>query len=80
MKVNVPRNIANATGLDPNKEYTIDEVFEVVKDTPMGRAQGGLTKEGLAQILGGGPANRRTARLRAAAAARLQADGPKRPS
>lgn len=56
LKVTVPRNIANATGLDPAKEYTIDEVFEVVKDSPMARAQGGLTKEALAQILGGGPA------------------------
>ncbi len=54
-KVKVSRQIANATGLDADKEYTIDEVFEVVKDTPMGRAQN-LTKEQLAQFLGGGPA------------------------
>jgi len=56
LKVTVPRNIAIAAGLDPNKEYTIDEVYEVLKDSPMARAQGGLTKETLAQFLGGGPA------------------------
>jgi hypothetical protein len=56
MRVTVPRNIANATGLDPAKEYTIDEVYELLKDSPVARGQGGLTKEGLAQILGGGPA------------------------
>ena len=56
MKVTVPRNIANATGLDASKEYTIDEVYEVLKDSPLARAQGGLTKEAVAQFLGGGPA------------------------
>ena len=56
MKVTVPRNIANFTGLDANKEYTIDEVYEVLKDSPIARAQGPLTKEAVAQILGGGPA------------------------
>jgi hypothetical protein len=55
LKVKVPRQIATATGLDPDKEYTIDEVYEVAKDSPMGRAQN-LTKEQLAQFLGGGPA------------------------
>lgn len=56
MKVTLPRNLANATGLDANKEYTIDEVYELLKDSPLARAQGGLTKEALAQFLGGGPA------------------------
>ena len=56
MRVTVPRNIANFTGLDANKEYTIDEVYEVLKDSPIARAQGPLTKEAVAQILGGGPA------------------------
>lgn len=55
MRVKVPRQIAAATGLDPDREYTVDEVYEVVKDTPMGRAQN-LSKEQLAQVLGGGPA------------------------
>lgn len=56
IKVTLPRNIANATGLDATKEYTIDEVYELLKDSPLARAQGGLTKESLAQFLGGGPA------------------------
>jgi hypothetical protein len=55
LKVKVPRQLAGAAGLDPDKEYTVDEVYEVVKDTPMGRAQN-LSKEQLAQFLGGGPA------------------------
>ncbi|MCX6611758.1 MAG: hypothetical protein NTW74_13010 [Acidobacteria bacterium] len=56
MKVTVPRNIANFTGLEANKEYTVDEVYEVLKDSPVARAQGGLTKEAVVQLLGGGPA------------------------
>ncbi len=55
-KVTLSRNIANATGLTANKEYTIDEVYEVLKDSPMGRVPGGLTKEAVAQFVGGGPA------------------------
>lgn len=56
MRVQIPRNLAQATGLDSSKEYTIDEVYEILKDSPMSRAQCGLTKEALAQFLGGGPA------------------------
>lgn len=56
IKVTLPRNLASATGLDANKEYKIDEVYELLKDSPLARAQGGLTKEALAQFLGGGPA------------------------
>ena len=56
LRVTVPRQLAISSGLVPGKEYSIDEVFEVLKDSPMARAQGGLTKESLAQILGGGPA------------------------
>ena len=56
MRVTVPRNIANFTGLDASKQYTVDEVYEVLKDSPMARAQGGLTKEGVVQLLVGGPA------------------------
>jgi hypothetical protein len=55
-RVRVPGNLAAGLGLDPSKEYTIDEVFEVAKDSPMGR-QGVLTREQLAQFLGGGPAS-----------------------
>ncbi len=53
-RVTVPRQFANALGIEA-KEYTIDEVYELVKDSPLARAQG-LTKEALAQFLGGGPA------------------------
>ncbi len=56
LRVRIPGNIARNTGLDATKEYTIDEVYELLKDSPMARAQGGLTKESLAQFLGGGPA------------------------
>jgi hypothetical protein len=57
MRVDVPRQFAGALGLDASKQYTIDEVFEVAKDSPLARQfPGGLTKEALAQVLGGGPA------------------------
>ena len=52
--VKVPRQIANFTGLDPDKEYTLDQVFDILKDSPLARQQN-LTKESLLQILGGGP-------------------------
>lgn len=57
MRVDIPRQFANGLGLDASKQYTIDEVFEVAKDSPLARQfPGGLTKEALAQVLGGGPA------------------------
>jgi hypothetical protein len=55
MKVTPPRQLAAAFGLEPGKEYTIDEIWELAKDSPIVRAQGG-TKEQFAQFLGGGPA------------------------
>lgn len=56
-RVEVPRQLAGGLGLDPTKQYTVDEVFEVAKDSPLARQfPGGLTKEALAQFLGGGPA------------------------
>lgn len=56
LRVQVPRNLAQNFGLDASKEYTIDELYELLKDSSMARAQGGLTKEALASFLGGGPA------------------------
>lgn len=47
--------IATNLGLDRDREYTIDEIWELAKDLPMVRQQN-LTKEQLAQFLGGGPA------------------------
>jgi hypothetical protein len=49
--------IAGFLGLDPDTEYTLDQVWEVVKDLPMVR-QNGVTKEQLAQFLGAGPATK----------------------
>ena len=54
-RIRPPRQFAGMLGLDPEKEYSIDEIWEVAKDLPMVRAQN-LTKEQLAQFLGGGPA------------------------
>ena len=56
-RVRVPRQWASMMGLDPEQEYPIDELWEMFKDQPMAR-QMNLTKEMLAQFLGGGPATR----------------------
>lgn len=57
MRVTVPRQWAQMMGLDPEQQYTIDELWEMFKDQPMAR-QMNMTKEMLAQFLGGGPATR----------------------
>lgn len=56
-KFTVPGGAAEFLGLDPEQEYTIDEVWEVAKDIPM-VIQNDITKEQLAQFLGAGPATR----------------------
>jgi len=53
----VPRTAAEFIGLDPEQEYTLDQVWEVVKDLPFAR-QNNLTKEQVAQFLGAGPATK----------------------
>ncbi len=53
----VPKTAAEFIGLDPEQEYTLDEVWEVVKDLPFAR-QNNLTKEQVAQFLGAGPATK----------------------
>jgi len=53
----VPEQAAEFLGLDPEQEYTIDEVWEVVKDLPFAR-QNNVTKEQLAQFLGAGAATK----------------------
>lgn len=53
----LPEGAADFLGLDPDEEYTIDEVWEVAKDLPM-VVQNDVTKEQLAQFLGAGPATR----------------------
>jgi len=54
-KFKVPKFAAQMLGFDPEKEYTLDEVWEVAKEQPFVRRQG-ITKEQLAQFLGAGPA------------------------
>lgn len=53
----LPPRAAQITGLDPDKEYTLDQVWEVVKDSSFVR-QNGITKEQVAVFLGAGPATR----------------------
>lgn len=53
----VPRTAAEFIGLDPEQEYTLDQVWETVKDLPFAR-QNNLTKEQVAQFLGAGPATK----------------------
>jgi len=57
MKVTIPRQFAERFGLDPQQQYTVDEVWEMAKDQDFVR-MANLTKEQLAQFLGGGPATR----------------------
>ncbi|MCP4659328.1 MAG: hypothetical protein GY856_28290, partial [bacterium] len=56
-KFRLPPEAAEHLGFDPEKEYTIDEVWEVAKDSPFVR-QTGITKEQAAQYLGAGPATK----------------------
>ncbi len=56
-KFKVPKEAADFLGLDPEAEYTIDEVWEVAKDLPF-ILQNGITKDQVAQFLGAGPATK----------------------
>lgn len=53
----VPEFAAKSMGLDPEKDYTLDEIWEIAKDISFVR-QNDITKEQLAQFLGGGPATK----------------------
>jgi hypothetical protein len=53
----VPKFAADALGLDPEKEYTIDEIWEVAKTNAFVR-QNNITKEQLQQFLGVGAATK----------------------
>ncbi|HEY2739748.1 MAG TPA: M14 family metallopeptidase, partial [Thermoanaerobaculia bacterium] len=53
----LPPRAASFTGLDPEKEYTLDQVWEAVKDSSFVR-QNGITKEQVAVFLGVGAATR----------------------
>jgi hypothetical protein len=56
-KFKVPPQAAKSLGFDPEKEYTLDEVWEAAKDIPFVR-QNGITKEQLGQFLGAGAATK----------------------
>jgi hypothetical protein len=56
-KFKLPERAAKFIGLEVDKEYTIDEVWEVAKDLPFVR-QNNVTKEQLQQFLGTGPATK----------------------
>jgi hypothetical protein len=53
----VPPQAAKPLGFDPEKEYTIDEIWEVAQSFPFVR-QNNVTKEQIAQFLGAGPATK----------------------
>ncbi len=55
MKFKIPEEAAKFIGLDPEVEYTLDEVWDVVKEMPFAK-QNSLTKDQVAQFLGAGPA------------------------
>ncbi|MDX1632095.1 MAG: hypothetical protein R3234_09550, partial [Thermoanaerobaculia bacterium] len=56
-KFEVPPQAAEFMGLDPEQEYTLDEVWEVAKDLPFVQ-QNNISKEQIAQFLGAGPATK----------------------
>ncbi len=53
----LPPRAASFTGLDPEKEYTLDQVWEAIKDSAFVR-QNSITKEQVAVFLGVGAATR----------------------
>jgi hypothetical protein len=56
-KFKLPARTAKFIGLEEDKEYTIDEVWEVAQNLPFVR-QNNVTKEQLQQFLGTGPATK----------------------
>lgn len=56
-KFKIPEQQARFIGLDPNEEYTLDQVWEVVQNMPFVKANN-VTKEQIGQFLGAGPATR----------------------
>jgi len=59
LKLEIPKQIAEFLGLDPEQKYTIDEIWEVAKNIPQVK-QNNFTKEDVAQFLGVGPATKPT--------------------
>lgn len=56
-KFTLPGEAAEFLGLDPEEEYTLDEVWDVAKDMTF-VVQNNITKEQLGQFLGAGPATK----------------------
>ena len=56
-KFKIPEDTAQFMGLDPEEEYTIDQVWEVAQSLPFVQ-QNNVTKEQIAQFLGAGPATK----------------------
>jgi zinc carboxypeptidase len=56
-KFKLPPQAAKLIGFDPEKEYTIDEIWEVAQNLAFVR-QNNITKEQLQQFLGAGPATK----------------------
>lgn len=56
-KLKLPPRTAKFIGLDPEQEYTIDQIWEVAQNLPFVR-QNNITKEQLQQFLGAGPATK----------------------
>ncbi len=57
VKFELPKDVAEFLGFDPEEKYSLDEVWAVAKDLPM-VVQNNLTKEDVAQFLGVGPATK----------------------
>lgn len=57
LKIKVPARMARFIGVEPEEEYTADEIWELAKDLPM-VIQNNITKEQLIQFLGAGPATK----------------------
>jgi Zinc carboxypeptidase len=56
-KFKLPPPAAKFIGLDPEEEYTLDQVWEVAQNLPFVK-QNNITKEQLQQFLGAGPATK----------------------
>lgn len=57
MKLDIPREIAEYLGFDPDQKYSLDEIWEVAKNLPE-VTQNNLSKDDVAQFLGVGPATK----------------------
>jgi hypothetical protein len=57
MKVKIPKRFAGMLGFDPEEEYTLDEIWEVAKESAFVR-RANITKEQMAQFFGAGPATK----------------------